>query len=73
LLAYVHEFAVEDADGGKAGGGDLDGGFDGRPDGRGNEVPCPCQLMWKGNRGQQGMKVRKRGREEIGEEWKTYR
>jgi hypothetical protein len=47
LLAYVHEFAIEDAEGGKAGGGDLDSRFDGCPNGRGDEVPC----WWKGQLG----------------------
>jgi hypothetical protein len=37
--AVLHVFAVEDAQGGEAGGGDLDGGFDGCPDGWGDEVP----------------------------------
>lgn len=39
----VKEFAVQDTEGGEAGGGDLDGGFDGGPDGWGDEVPCARQ------------------------------
>jgi hypothetical protein len=39
LSAVLHVLAVEDAEGGEAGGGDLDGGFDGCPDGGRDEVP----------------------------------
>lgn len=36
--------AVQDAESGETGGGDLHGGFDGRPDGWGDEVPCANQV-----------------------------
>lgn len=40
FLVAVGVFAVENATGGEAGASDLDGGFDGSPDGRVDEDPC---------------------------------
>jgi hypothetical protein len=53
LSAGFHVLAVEDAEGGEASGGDLDGGFDGCPDGWGDEVPCCGGLVlgWTKNEG----------------------
>jgi hypothetical protein len=64
--AVLHVLAVEDAEGGEAGGGDLDGGFDGCPDGWGDEVPCfVIRLVWRreeGSEGEKGMRAKRKGR-----------
>lgn len=39
LAAVVRVMAIQDAESGETGSGDLDGGFNGGPDGWGDEVP----------------------------------
>ena len=38
--------AIQDAESGETGSGDLDSGFNGRPDGWGNEIPCANRVRF---------------------------